>query len=667
MKIRFRTTLGLGICLISASPLSADWKDETGYTRLVLIAGAELPSAPSQGFTQVEAPVGGNFEPDTANALFTGKSFSHLSGASGISGHANSVATNFYGNPTSLVTGDCQIGLYNANGWLAAGFLNRGTTTEPLTESHAVQNHSWTGSITETVDIEVNQRLDFAIDRDGFVSVVGVNNGNSTTLPALLGQSYHTISVGLVNGNHSAGFTTLDGTGRIKPDIVAPDSLTSFATPMVASGASLLYSKLAAAPYSLSGADKPRVIKALLLATATKDTVASWSNTATRPLDLRYGAGELNINHAYNALRAGRATASNSTQLQSRGWAAESVAASSSNTYFFSIAAGAPSTPFSAALTWHRVITDNRNGSPWGDLTSSLADLNLRLYQANGFTLGSEITTSLSTVDNVELVYQSALQPGDYVLVVENASATSTPHALAWHSLPAVTIAATVATAREIDLQAGVVTITRTGDTTLPLFVLLTVGGSAISGTHFQALATSVTIAAGQSSTTLNVTPIADTIAQGDRSVSVAVASDFALVRDAAQSAVITIQDKPADAWRFAQFNETELGNPAISSDNADSDHDGLVNLLEYALALNPHLSSPSPAVASTSGGYLTLSTSKNSAATELVWAAEVADDLTTWTPAVVVTNTSGNFEARDTVLSSSASKRFIRLKITRP
>jgi hypothetical protein len=314
------------------------------------------------------------------------------------------------------------------------------------------------------------------------------------------------------------------------------------------------------------------------------------------------------------------------------------------------------------------VITDNRNGPFWGNLSSSLADLNLRLYQASGFALGSQVTASLSTVDNVELVHQSALPPGDYVLVVENASTTTTTsYALAWHSLPAVTVAATVSTAREIDLQAGVVTITRTGDTTLPLFVPLTMGGSAISGTHFQALATSVTIAAGQSSTTLDVTPIADSIAQGDRSVTVAIAADFALVRDAVQSAVITIQDKPADAWRFAQFTAIELGDPAISSDNSDPDHDGLANLLEYALALDPHLSSPSTAVASTSGGYLTLSVTKNSAATELVWAAEVTDDLVTWTSAVIVTNTSGSFVVRDTVLSSSAFKRFIRLKITRP
>ncbi len=408
---------------------------------------------------------------------------------------------------------------------------------------------------------------------------------------------------------------------------------------------------------------EPRVIKSLLLATATKNTVPSWSNTTARPLDLRYGAGELNINHAYNALRAGRATSSNNTLLKSRGWAAESVAASSPKTYFFSIAAGAPSSPFSAALTWHRVVSK----SGYNNWNASLENLNLRLYNASGFTLGSQIAASLSSVDNVALVYQSALPPGNYALVVENTSSTSTPYALAWHSLPAVTVAATISTAREIDLHAGLVTITRTGDTTLPLFVPITVGGNAISGTHFQALPASVTLAAGQASTTLQIIPIADNLAQGNRTITLAIAADFALVRDAAQSAAITIQDKPFDSWRFVNFSNSELTTPAISSETADPDGDNLANLLEYALALDPNLTSISPVTTDSSGGYLTVASPKSTAATDILWAAQVTDDLKTWQTVVPTLNTASDFAASDTVSTNSAMKRFIRLKITRP
>ncbi|MEO5714057.1 MAG: S8 family serine peptidase [Luteolibacter sp.] len=649
------------------TPVLADWKDEIGYTRLQLLAGAELPFAPTQGFTQVEAPENTtNYTPDTTNSNFTGKTFALRSGPSGVSSHATTVANNFYGNTTSLPSDNIPVDLFNANGYIGMDFLKTGSFNEPAVETHAVQNHSWIAATYSSAD-EANQRLDYAINRDGFVCVVGENNGNTTVLPDLLGQSYHTISVGLVNGSHSAGFTTLDGIGRIKPDIVAPDGATSFATPMVSSAAGLLYSKLASLAPTLAAPDKPRVIKALLLASATKDTVTSWSNTSARPLDIRYGAGELNVNHAYNDLRAGRATASNSTFLKSRGWAAESVSGNSAKTYYFTIPAGAASPPFCAALTWHRVITDGRSGSNWGNLTTSIANLNLRLYQANGFSPGSAVSDSLSTVDNVELVYQSALAPGNYALVVENASAAATDYGLAWHSLPAVSIVATSPTAREINQQQGLITITRNGDTTLPLYVPIWVSASALANSGFQPLPSSVTIPAGQSSTTLPVIPIADDLAEGGRSVTVAIASDFGLVRDPGQTALVTIEDKPFDAWRFANFTSVELNDSGTSGANADPDGDQLPNLIEYAMNLDPKNSGVAPVSSGVQSDYLSISATKNAGATDITWSAEVCADLVTWSPAVVLTNTTTTFAARDNITTSTAEKRMIRLRITRP
>ena len=665
----FHTLVFILLSLLGIAPLAADWRDQVGYTRLQLLAAGELPPAPGQGFAQIEATeISGNYTPDIANALFSGKTFTLKSGASGLSGHAQGVAGIFFGNPTSLVTGNCPVDLYEAGNWLNAGFLKLDTSNAPATEVRAVQNHSWILELAQISNLdatEANRRLDFAIDRDGFVSVVGVNNGtpSTTLLPQLLGQSYHTISVGLTNGNHSAGFTHLDVSGRIKPDIVAPLDFTSFSTPMVSSAAGLLFAKLSSAPYSLAGADRPRVIKALLLASARRDTVASWNNTSTRPLDLRYGAGELNIHHAYHALRTGKSAASPSQLRPSRGWGAESANGNSSETYFFNIPPGASSTPFGAALTWHRSITQSRLNN-WN---ATLANLNLRLHQASGFTLGPLVAESLSTVDNVELVARTTLAPGNYALVVDNLSTTITPYALAWHSLPGVTLATTAATAREIDLQPGIVTISRTGDTNLPLLVPLNIGGTATAGVHYVALPTSVSIPAGQTSVSVPITPLADTLAQGDRSITVSIAEDFALVRDPTQSALVTLIDKPFDAWRFTNFTALQLADPAVSGETADPDGDGLANLIEYALALDPNLPGISPVIASQSGGYLNLASAKNAAATDITWSAQVSDDLANWQPAVILTDSLAQFEARDSILVAAAGKRFIRLKITRP
>ncbi|RYD85400.1 MAG: hypothetical protein EOP84_02600 [Verrucomicrobiaceae bacterium] len=664
-------TIALSIVSITIIPAVAGWRDDIGFTRLQLLAGLELPTAVTDGVTQVEAKEGVNFAPDPANALFTGKTFTVMKGPSGASGHATGVGTNFYGTTSSLLPGSFAVDSYYALDWMYDNFLNVGQPVAPLFETRAIQNHSWIGPVgysTVSDAEQVNTRLDFAIDRDGFSCVVGVNNGNSTTLPYLLCQSYHTISVGLTNGNHSAGFTTLDTSGRIKPDIVAPDpNYTSFSTPMVSSTAGLLQEKLSQTPHLLTGADLPRVTKALLLATATKDNLPTvWSNTSVRPLDLRYGAGQVNAHHAWQALRGGNVPVSAVTSGPPRGWSAESIPATGTSTWFFTVPTDGIPTPFCAALTWHRSVTDGP-GPGWGNLQVSMANLNLRLHHAEDFTVGTLIAESISLVDNVEMVNQPTLPAGTYALVVENTSATPTKAALAWHSLPAVTIEATDAVAEETDGSPAVITVTRSGDTGLPLLVpITTTGGTAVSGTDFQALPATVTIPAGSASTTLTIAPVSDSFAQGDRSITLAVGADFALVRDPAQTAAITLVDKPFDAWRFANFDSLELANPTHSSGTADPDNDTLPNLIEYALGLSPESPDSNPITVAIVNGYLQLTATKNPAATDVIWGAEVSGDLETWTAAEIGTDTSSAFAASDPVQTEGTEKRFMRIKVTK-
>lgn len=659
------------LLLFCASSAKADWRDETGFTRLQLIAGAELPTTVTDGLTQVEAfePTA-NYVPDIESPLFLGKNFTLKSGASTTSNHAQHVATNFYAT-TSQLPGSGQVDLYSADNWLSAGFLKLETTSLPATESRAVQSHSWISNGQFEADaVDANRRLDYAIQTQGFICVVGQNNSFTNPLPQLLGQGYHSISVGRSDGNHSAGLTTLDGVGRIKPDIVAPsappESATSWTTPMVAGAAGLLVEKISQLPVAQTS--RPLLVKSLLMASARKDNVSSWSNTTSRPLDLRYGSGNLNTHHAYLALNSGRKTASLIESHGIRGWSDQTVTANTETTWFFTIPPGAANTPFCAALTWNRSVTTQLVGLFFQTRTwdSSLANLDLRLHHAADFTVGEQITASLSTVDNVELVYQSALAPGDYALVVDNTSPSDTPIGLAWHSLPSVNISAPAPLAREMDGQAGTITLTRSGDTTLPLWVPLTIGGTALPGTHYQPLPASVMIPAGQSSISLAVIPIADALAQGDRSVILSIAADFASVTPPGENALVTIQDKPFDAWRFAKFSTSELNDPQTSGETADPDRDDLANLIEYALGLEPKIPDASPITAATSSGHLAFLIAKNPAATDISWSAEVSDDLTHWQPAFIETNDATTFAARDTVLINAATQRFIRLKISR-
>jgi hypothetical protein len=246
-------------------------------------------------------------------------------------------------------------------------------------------------------------------------------------MPALLGNNYHALTAGLLSGQHSQGGTNTDGSGRMKPDLVVNFDETSYASPTIAgSAAALLQSAIATGNTS---SQKPQVIKAQMIAGASKLNLPQWQRlTTAAPYDAVFGAGELNIRNAYYIQQAGQQASSTSVESPSRGWDyATSTASSTGKRYFFNIPAGRYATTFSAALTWHRSITGFT-----GNYTSSLSDLNLQLYASTSFTPGSSpIYASTSSVDNVEHLFCYNLPPGQYLLVV-TANSNSRSYALAW-------------------------------------------------------------------------------------------------------------------------------------------------------------------------------------------------------------------------------------------
>ena len=638
-----------GSFLVSVPPARADWRDDIGATRLFqTFSGVPL----SAGIvTQVEASLSGaNFYlPDAAHPPFAGIEIVNRGPGSGTSYHATAVGAYLFGSIEGLLPDTPTVHAYNASYWLEGDFLGfNGSTAAPQTEPARLQNHSWvaTGSELSAASVEeIGRRLDFAVERDGFVCVAGTNNGASTVLPKLLVQAYNQITVGLRSGNHAAGFTAFDGAGRIKPDLVVPDFFVSYATPKVAGAAGVLLDRASAAPHALAGADIPRVVKALLLAGATKERLTTWARTTTRPLDLTLGAGELNLLLAYRTLESGRVAPGGELFAPETGWSAGTIAGGEAQTYFFEIPAGAAPAPFSVALTWHRIVQDGSPGPNWSPAPLPLVDLDLALYQAEEDALdpmpvlGELIDLSASPVDNVEHLYLPALAPGRYALVVDApGGAASTDYALAWRATPAVSVSASAAEAREQDGAAGEFTLTRAGSTATPLLVPLSVGGDAVAGTHYGALPATVLIPAGAASVTLAVTPVADSTPQGDRAITLAVAADYSVAAGAPAQATVTLRDKPYDAWRHAVFTAEQLADSAVSGDAADPDADGLPNLLEYALGgapLSPDAAAVAPRaeVAAGEGGEpaaarLILRHTEAAGRTDLVYTVEWTADL---------------------------------------
>ncbi len=433
-----------------AGRAGADFFDDVGYRQLedeLAQLGLPLPTGAGISVSQIEAPGDDNYAPDITVSELSGKTFVFKSGASGISGHATGVARSFYGKTQSMApdvgSAGSNVHLWNANTWIESDFLNTGLVSEPKIETQRVQNHSWIG--TDGNPVEALQRLDYAAERDGFLAVLGMNNGSSNLLPDLLGQSYNTISVGRSDGGHSHGLTTIDGVGRIKPEIVAPTSTTSQATARISSAAAMLLDQALSIDQEAGtdSASQALSIKAALLAGATKDEFGSeWDQSAPNgsyiPLDYQYGAGQLNVYRSYQILAAGEQNPGAAAEVSPTGWDYGQTSGGS-QFYFFEVPGGHRLSEFSALLTWNRKIIDLDQG-PGFSPSPAFEDLDLKLRSAADFVPAAILDESASEVDNLEHIYFNEslgigqdLAPGQYALEIPAGSA-NVPFGLAWLS-----------------------------------------------------------------------------------------------------------------------------------------------------------------------------------------------------------------------------------------
>jgi hypothetical protein len=127
------------------------------------------------------------------------------------------------------------------------------------------------------------------------------------------------------------------------------------------------------------------------------------------------------------------------------------------------------------------------------------------------------------------------------------------------------------------------------------------------------------------------------------------------------------------ELWRAAQFTAAELTNSLVSGPDADGDGDALLNFAEYALDLNPRVTSRAGLATpewTTIGParFLTARVVRNAAATESQFAIEVSSDLTNWFGGAAFTttmdDTPGLLRVRDNT-PATATQRFIRVKVT--
>ena len=128
----------------------------------------------------------------------------------------------------------------------------------------------------------------------------------------------------------------------------------------------------------------------------------------------------------------------------------------------------------------------------------------------------------------------------------------------------------------------------------------------------------------------------------------------------------------PIDSWRTAQFG-ADASNPAISGDAADPDHDGVINLLEYAFGSNPVSGAPTPMpAASVTGGLLALTYQQKSGIQDISFDIEISDNLTSWSVTTDYTVVGADYDAATNVTTyqitfpAGTTSQYARVKVTR-
>lgn len=241
-----------------------------------------------------------------------------------------------------------------------------------------------------------------------------------------------------------------------------------------------------------------------------------------------------------------------------------------------------------------------------------------------------------------------------------------------------VSITATKPLAQEYGLKQGELTVSRTGGTTGSLAVGLTVNGTADPGSDYVAIPATVIIPDGHASVTIPVTPLPDSTTEADETVVASIVASGAYDPGVSTSATVTIRNKS-----FANWQADKLGSvaPELRLPDADPNHNGIVNRLEYAFGLDPLGSSragyPSGGMTDLIAGqkYLSLTFRRLVSRADVTYIVETTDDLGNWPmePGGLELTATSNADGtetvvvRDTVPMANSNKRFMRLRVIVP
>ena len=124
------------------------------------------------------------------------------------------------------------------------------------------------------------------------------------------------------------------------------------------------------------------------------------------------------------------------------------------------------------------------------------------------------------------------------------------------------------------------------------------------------------------------------------------------------------------DTWQLSNFTDAEIASPSVSGPDATPAHDGISNLMKYALGLTAKSPSSTGIITGYSGGNLSLTYKRPSSRTDLLYSVEATDNPKSgvWSSAGVTLTriVTGDLETWRGSTPAIGSTRFLRLKVVK-